>query len=46
MADTVLAHPDGGRALVGLFAARFDPALDPRPEPTPSDDALAAVAAS
>ena len=29
MADTLLAHPAVARALLGLFTARFDPALDP-----------------
>ena len=39
MADTLLAHPAVARALLGLFTARFDPALLGRPEA--GDDALA-----
>ena len=39
MADTLLAHPAVARALLGLFTARFDPALQGRPEA--EDDALA-----
>ena len=30
MADTLLAHPAIARALLDLFTARFDPALDPQ----------------
>jgi len=39
MADTLLAHPAVVRALLGLFTARFDPALQGRPGA--EDDALA-----
>ena len=39
MANTLLAHPAVARALLGLFTARFDPALQGRPEA--EDDALA-----
>ena len=35
MADTLLAHPAVARALLGLFTARFDPALDLGPGPRP-----------
>ena len=41
MADTLLAHPDVARALVALFRARFDPALDPQARADADDDALA-----
>ena len=43
MADTLLAHPAVARALLGLFTARFDPALDPQARADAEDDALAAV---
>ena len=43
MADTLLAHPAVARALLGLFTARFDPALDPRARADAEDDALAAA---
>ena len=41
MADTLLAHPAVARALLGLFTARFDPALDPQARADAEDDALA-----
>ena len=41
MADTLLAHPDVSRALVGLFAARFDPAVDASTREKATDEALA-----
>ena len=43
MADTLLAHPAVARALLGLFTARFDPALEPQGRPDAEDDALATV---
>jgi glutamate dehydrogenase len=43
MADTLLAHPAVARALLGLFRARFDPALDPAARVDAEDDALATV---
>ena len=43
MADTLLAHPAMARALLDLFTARFDPALDRRNASAPRTHALAAV---
>ena len=43
MADTLLAHPAIARALLDLFTARFDPALDPQERVGTEEHALAAV---
>jgi glutamate dehydrogenase len=42
MADTLLAHPAVARALLGLFTARFDPALGSERK-VAEDEALATV---
>ena len=45
LADTLLAHPDAARALVALFAARFDPTVDAAARDKAADEALTAVRA-
>jgi glutamate dehydrogenase len=41
IADTLLAHPAVARALIALFRARFDPALDPGAREAAEAEALA-----
>jgi glutamate dehydrogenase len=43
MADTLLAHPAVARALLDLFRARFDPALDAGRRSAVQDEALGSV---